>query len=1082
MKTWSGCVLAVGVLLASSVRADLIPLESITFDEQVASPSEDDLSEDTHIDEEKPSADGEEENGSALACPPPILLSSSWPYWDAEEGRFQIPTTAGRRDSNDTPLRIATEPQRPHLPRNPQRPVPAPAWERSATTLGPMPSSQMLPERRVSPATGRGVSASVPQPRQRDADVLSGISRPGPGRAALAASPSVALQYHADARLVDGSSSFAGGQIGAADAGLQGGAIAQSSEVDVGLFRIQFDGDFTSHEIGSIYTAFERWSNWIANSPSGDDNLVRIEMKRDADPSDLGYAWIRWHGPTQGYAWTPAQSRILHGDTRQATADVTIGINPNYSDNRGTALLTTMLHEIGHAMGISCSYLGGKWGNRPGAVGYLTRWDAHLFDDWSDLGYPVGTGVWPHPDYDSFRVAGDGNVFFHRPIGEDQSEGERVFGGWIPVYSPGKFESGSSLVHPHVDPLLYDQYITYPVMFYAGMIDAWAARDGATQVGLYDYEVAIFEDLGWTFVTPNTLSATGRPVYDPNVSYPGNLSRTNDWHNGSAWCFGLPPRPTTHVTMGDSPFGGFYTIRVSKDVEAASLTIEAVPVETGYVSRGRLRIDGGQLTLHSHLHTDGDITIHSGTLTTPVTSAGRASGRKAGTFWHHDGTHTADRLELGSEAGSKATYALYDGEVVSDFQAIGFHGGGTFNHLGGRNTTGALIIGQGANSTGLYVLDGDNAELAAGRLEVGRWGDGTFIHKRGTSTNTELSLASQYNSKGQYELYDGEVFTGGLLVGWNSDGTFRQFGGTHVVDWGDIGYWSGGSTGTYELGGGELIIRKFFLGGIGTGTFIQTGGSNTVSSQVTIGCVKSSGGAGAYEMSDGELSVPTIILDETGEFNQIGGTLKVTEKLDIRKGSCRLGGAAVVYNASVWGGTLHVDGSLIVENELITHPGATLSGFGTIDAPLVSMQGTLAREGDPGTRTFSGDLALEDGAVWQWGFVNSTDGQFDMLVADTLVLPLEGAVTLEILGLDDHSVSLGDTFTIFSGNVVNFDFDRFELVNYSSWTHGWEVSEGSLTLAAVPEPGTVTLLSSGLLVWLVLKYRRRIRRSTEESA
>ena len=72
-------------------------------------------------------------------------------------------------------------------------------------------------------------------------------------------------------------------------------------------------------------------------------------------------------------------------------------------------------------------------------------------------------------------------------------------------------------------------------------------------------------------------------------------------------------------------------------------------------------------------------------------------------------------------------------------------------------------------------------------------------------------------------------------------------------------------------------------------------------------------------------------------------------------------------------------------------------------------------------------------------------------------------------------------FIICSVAVVNSHFDCFNLANPTNWTHGWEVSEGSLTLAAVPEPGTVTLLSSGLLVWLVLKYRRRIRR-TEGSA
>lgn len=157
--------------------------------------------------------------------------------------------------------------------------------------------------------------------------------------------------------------------------------------------------------------------------------------------------------------------------------------------------------------------------------------------------------------------------------------------------------------------------------------------------------------------------------------------------------------------------------------------------------------------------------------------------------------------------------------------------------------------------------------------------------------------------------------------------------------------------------------------------------------------------------------------------------------------------------------------------------GAALGGTGTIagGAVTIATGGTLAAGESVGTLSIGGNLILQSGAIWDWEYVNA--GSYDQVDGPKLVLPAEGAVTLNILGLvtdPEFSIHYGDEFTIFTGDVPDFDPARFNLVDAASgWSQGWAVSaENGLVLTAVPEPGTLLLLLAGVVGLLSARPRR----------
>ncbi|MDY0170433.1 MAG: LamG-like jellyroll fold domain-containing protein [Thermoguttaceae bacterium] len=301
-----------------------------------------------------------------------------------------------------------------------------------------------------------------------------------------------------------------------------------------------------------------------------------------------------------------------------------------------------------------------------------------------------------------------------------------------------------------------------------------------------------------------------------------------------------------------------------------------------------------------------------------------------------------------------------------------------------------------------------------------------------------------------------------------------------IVDGGTIDFRSSTYQGSIELTGGAITTVAAdnpWRTGLYGNALITVNPSSVASTISGLLCFVKSGSLGqrtVFDVADGpaehDLIVSSTIFDHTGNY---GGMVLVKDGP----------GTMVLSGANTFVGGVSLDaGKLLVNNTagsgtgtgpVTVNSGGTLGGAGTIaGATTVKTGGTLATGTSIGTLTFGNSLTLEDGAVWDWEFVNNTPGNYDQAVGPNLILPTEGTITLNIWGLEDHTVGWYDEFTIFTGEVENFNAGLFQLENHSDWTRGWRVSVGnSLVLMAVPEPGTWLLLLSAFIGGLLVRRR-----------
>ena len=85
---------------------------------------------------------------------------------------------------------------------------------------------------------------------------------------------------------------------------------------------------------------------------------------------------------------------------------------------------------------------------------------------------------------------------------------------------------------------------------------------------------------------------------------------------------------------------------------------------------------------------------------------------------------------------------------------------------------------------------------------------------------------------------------------------------------------------------------------------------------------------------------------------------------------------------------------------------------------------------------------------------------------------LDGTLLLSFTDDADLDSLVGTTFDLFHWNSGLLAGDAFANIDYPSWSQ-WDLSDlylgGSVTLTAVPEPATLTLLALGILA---LRWRR----------
>lgn len=341
---------------------------------------------------------------------------------------------------------------------------------------------------------------------------------------------------------------------------------------------------------------------------------------------------------------------------------------------------------------------------------------------------------------------------------------------------------------------------------------------------------------------------------------------------------------------------------------------------------------------------------------------------------------------------------------------------------------GVIDFGGGSTATTLAVAN--DLSLGFGHQGVGSLDDlpDTFHLTVGTSSvrggEIRLGYKDRVNASETKQNVEGTINSnGGTFNAWITNLRVGQNTQTEGSSIGTLDM-AAAALGTLDVSGGIFVG----VGDNATGDLRLNDGTVTADS-ITVG---TAGGTGELHLS-GTLSlgaVPTITIGA-------GGTLDVS--------------------AVTGGFTLGA--------------GQTLEGAGTV-AGAMTVAGTLS----PGTSIGSltvGDLTLADGAVIEWEFEDSDT--YDRLLAapgTSLTLPAAGTVTLNIRGLGAQDIQPGDRFALYNGTVVNFDAERFNLVNHSDFAAGFRIEAGSLELVAIPEPGALGLLLLGAgLLWRLQRRR-----------
>ena len=257
---------------------------------------------------------------------------------------------------------------------------------------------------------------------------------------------------------------------------------------------------------------------------------------------------------------------------------------------------------------------------------------------------------------------------------------------------------------------------------------------------------------------------------------------------------------------------------------------------------------------------------------------------------------------FGNLANSKGTYNLSGGDATfSTSVFVGNHGEGIVNHSGGADATITqdLHIAASADGSGSYVKTG--GILTVNRyMFVGNLGDGVFEQSVGTTVGAlEISVGRHAGSTGNLKVTGGSLSTDDdLAVGYGGNGVMEMSSldsanpasvtiGNRLLLALDDDQNPNDMDGSYKQSGGTLRIgTDIWVGSFARGVLRVEGG--TVVAGTTAGGTmflgRSSPGDGTFEAVGGITSVPqTIVVGNLGT-----GLLKIGGSAVVNAGASRL--------------------------------------------------------------------------------------------------------------------------------------------------------------------------------------------------
>lgn len=625
---------------------------------------------------------------------------------------------------------------------------------------------------------------------------------------------------------------------------------------------------------------------------------------------------------------------------------------------------------------------------------------------------------------------------------------------------------------------IYRQDTSGPLLATSGSTELKLTFDNASTKPFFidDISVQIYKptDGTWISTSSSTANWTNSANWDSGkiANGPGGTAYLTA-AAGAAKVKLNGDRTIGHIEFQDSPTGT-WTLTDTTATDTGTLTLATSVGDTPSINtansdadvhrsiagtQGFTKSGAGTLTLFNDSGYSGTTEVTEGTVDIRSDNALGAAGPGNQTTVYDGASlsvganvHTPEALTIsGNGAGGNGAVTLHDGSSLGG--DIALDGDARIRQWSGAGTISGNIALSGSDVLNLYVGAGKTLDVTGNLSGAGR----LLIDHAGTVNLT----SDNPDFHGNVTLSNGTLNTEQMGVGAHGNGTFRNTGGTHVMN--DnlyVGRYADG-TGTYKLSGtGELTAPNVYLGSRGDGTLEQTGGDAHVTHNMYLGV--QSDGHGTYNLSDGTMAIDNNLY--------IGGNATAAGG----KGTVNLMGGQLTVNGTVktWDrGTLNLMSGTITTLKVDVGSG-TLGGKGTIHGDVTVGAGGFVSPGNsPGLLTIDGDYMQDSLAMLEIELGGLTRGDEYDALAVTGRMDLAG--TLDVTLWNGFEPVAGNSFDILDwGKIVG----AFDTVNLPALTGGlcWDSSElyTSGTLSVVPIPGAVILGALGLATAARMLRRR----------
>jgi hypothetical protein len=359
-------------------------------------------------------------------------------------------------------------------------------------------------------------------------------------------------------------------------------------------------------------------------------------------------------------------------------------------------------------------------------------------------------------------------------------------------------------------------------------------------------------------------------------------------------------------------------------------------------------------------------------------------------------------------------------------------------------TAGRIILPSGDHTLsggGTVLLEG-SASLGANivnSFDGGFTNDGNLINAAGHTIRGSGFIGTRLVNNG---LIHADVAGAGITHGplnlpnnFTQNGTFRASNGSTLAANALPSNFSGGtiSGGTYEVFANSTLRMQ---------------GLNITTNNATI-------------LLDG---VNSNFYSDNGTISALAGLSSNPGTLTIRNGR------------NLATGTLSNSGLLIVGADSTLSVGGTLTnsgtlgGTGTVSATTLISSGELSPGASPGPMNIVGDFIVADGSVYNWELSATASDLINVQGA----LSFGSTATLNVLQYGPDQPTAGE-YALFSFQGSAPTLPTWTINLPSGWTSGGVHTSGNqvlLSLTAVPEPTSLSLLGLGALVSLPRRRRR----------